>query len=550
MQQLKSVKQTKLHYVYDPDWKPFEYQDEMSKVHTGIIADILSLISTKTGIIFEPVNSHSWVEAVQNVKQHKAEMFSAVPVTEERKTYLKFTKNNIYSYPAVLIAKSDAEILLQGKYTAKSIGIIKENSLGEWVKKEKPLALFQEFTSVADALDALDNGEIDYFAINGVTALYYINVLGKKQFKIHSMMDYMFHLKIAFLKDVPQEIVDSVDYALACITQKELSDIYHKWTTVRVKKELNWELLLSILFFIVILVVSFILINKKLKKIVEKKTYELQELNEKLEEKVEARTAELARINKNIQANIEYASLIQNAILPLQKDMNSFFNDLFVIWSPKDIVGGDIYFFERINEDEAYLFVIDCTGHGVSGAFVTMLTKAIEEQFIVELKTKEYTPSEVLSHFNSTFKKLLHEESNSNVGFDAGVIYINKKGKLIKFAGANFDLFYTTYDLDIVKIKGDKTSVGYDHCSTTHNYKEESISLENKRYFYITSDGYLDQNGATKGFPLGKKRFQKFIEKNQKCELAKQKELFLKQLQEYQGSNERTDDIVFIGFEV
>ena len=538
-----------LKYVYDPDWKPFEYQDKMSKVHTGIIADILSLISSKTSIKFIPVASASWAEAIQTVKQHKAQMFSAVPMTKEREEYLNFTKNSIYSYPAVLIARDETPIELEKNLNGKSIGVIKENSLGKWIEKQNPLALFTEFTSVESALEALENGSIDFFAINGVTALYYINVLEYSDFKIYSMMDYMFHLKIAFLKDVSPEIVDMIDKSLSQITQKELSDIYHKWTSVQVKKELNWELLIYIVMAFIFIVLFSLFINNRLKKLVEEKTYELRELNDNLEEKVKERTQELAKINKDIKSNIEYASLIQNAILPLKKDIDSFFTNSFVFWSPKDIVGGDIYFFEKINENEAFLIVIDCTGHGVSGAFVTMLTKAIEEQLLVEIKTKTYTPSQVLNYFNKTFKNLLHEESNSSVGFDAGVVYINKRTKLLKYSGAKTPLFYLDND-SVEQLKADKQSVGYDHCKVDYEYKEHSLRLQEGMKFYLTSDGYIDQNGGEKGFPLGKKRFQEFIRRNKKCKLKKQKTLFIEQLKEYQGDEERSDDIVFIGFEI
>jgi len=544
------LKKKELTYVYDPDWKPFEYKDKMSHKHMGIIADILSLISSKSGLIFHPVATNTWAESVALLKAHKVDMVSAVPVTPERKKYLHFTKKNIYNYPAVLVTNKDKTFAINENFTNKTIGIVKGNSLGQWIEKKYPQAHFILFNNLHDGFEALQNNRINFFGINGVSATYYINVLSFSKCKIYTILDYVFSLKIALLKDVNPEVLALIDEALSQISQKELSDIYHKWTSVQIKREVNYKLIFIIIAVSLLIVIIFLFINKRLNRLVQKRTRQLKELNEHLEEKVQQRTKELALINKKMQDNIKYASLIQNAILPHQKEFTSFFKDAAIIWEPKDTVGGDIYFFTQLNEEEAFLFVIDCTGHGVSGAFVTMLLKAIEKQLLTLLKHKILSPAEILTYFNNTFKKvLIQENSDANVGFDAGILYINKTTKELRFAGANIALYYLQ-EQQLHTLKANRHSIGYNTSKKDYTFQEHHLSFQEGMQFYITTDGFIDQNGGEKGFPFGKKRFFELLCTNAKHPLHTQKILFLEALAQYQGDEDRNDDITLIALQI
>ena len=542
------LKKRQFSYVFDPDWKPFEYKDKMSHVHMGIIADILSLISTKSGLTFTPIKTNTWAESVKLAKEKKVDMMSAVPWTEERDKYLNFTKNSIYSYPAVLVSNKNST--LTNDFSNVTIGIVKGNSLGEWVKDKYKDANFVFFNSVKEGFEALQNNKIDLFGINGVSANYYINIVGFSDTKISIILDYMFHLKIAFLKNIEPEVLSLVDEALSNITQKDRSDIYHKWTSIQVKKEINWKLLISVTTIAFIIVMIFILINKRLNKLVQERTAELKILNDNLESKVEKRTEELAHINKKMQDNIEYASLIQNSILPDHRQLEKYFQEHFIIWEPKDIVGGDIYFFEKINDDEALIILIDCTGHGVSGAFVTMLVKAIKEQLVSLLDKETLSPSFILKYFNQSFKKLLKQEnSSSNVGFDAGVIHINKHTNRVTFSGANIPLYYISNE-ELHLLKADRHSVGYESSKDDFNYTQHEIDVKEKTTFYISSDGFIDQNGGKNSFPFGKKRFSKLLLTHHNKSLHEQKKILLESLSSYQADEERNDDITFISFSI
>lgn len=271
---------------------------------------------------------------------------------------------------------------------------------------------------------------------------------------------------------------------------------------------------------------------------------------EKIQKEIEA-------IHKHTRDSIEYASLIQHAIVPSNNLFEKYFNNYLAIWEPKDIVGGDIYLFEELrHDDECMLMVIDCTGHGVPGAFVTMLVKAIERQVSAIIATKpnmDVSPAWVLGYFNKTMKSLLQqedEESISNAGFDGGVLYYNKKENIIKFAGAETPLFYFTAENELKIIKGDRHSIGYKKSDSNYAFKEHIIELQTGMKFYLTTDGYLDQNGGEKGFPFGKKRFKEIIEENHKEPMSVQQDILMDKLKLYQAKEERNDDITVIGVEI
>ena len=287
---------------------------------------------------------------------------------------------------------------------------------------------------------------------------------------------------------------------------------------------------------------------------------ELEVLKNSLEKIVDERTKELNELYKHMKDSINFASLIQKALVPIEEEMREYFKDEFAIWMPKDIVGGDIWSFEGLrNEDECLLMVIDCTGHGVPGAFVTMIVKAIEREIVSKLKRHpeiDISPAKILEYFNKTMKKLLRQEDNSslsNAGFDGGVIYYNRREQILKFAGAETPLFYVTADGEFKTIKGNRYSVGYKKCDMDYNYKESVIEVTEGMKFYCTTDGYLDQNGGEKDFPFGKKRFGNIIKENHTKPMKELQNIFIQEMYEYETmieNNDRNDDMTVIGFEI
>jgi PAS domain S-box-containing protein len=264
---------------------------------------------------------------------------------------------------------------------------------------------------------------------------------------------------------------------------------------------------------------------------------------------------EIENINQHTKESIQYASLIQSALLPDNNKIRNYFKDYFVIWHPKDVVGGDIYLFEELREeDECLLMVIDCTGHGVPGAFVTMLVKAIERQIIsgINHSKEDVSPAKILSIFNFTMRKLLKQDDSnsiSNAGFDGQVLYYNKKENIIKTASARNEIFYYQDD-ELHVIKGDRHSIGYKDSDINYEFTEHTIDVSKETTMYLSTDGYWDQNGGEKGFPLGKKRFKKILDEYYKETMADQQEVFLFTLDDYKADEETNDDVTVIGLKI
>lgn len=198
--------------------------------------------------------------------------------------------------------------------------------------------------------------------------------------------------------------------------------------------------------------------------------------------------------------------------------------------------------------------VIDCTGHGVPGAFVTMLVKAIERELVAKINKSDFDidPAIALQYFNVTMKKLLSQEDDesiANAGFDGGIIYINKKEKILRYSGAYTELFYIE-DNQLTMIKGDRYSIGYKNSDPSFEFTTHTVDIKKGMKFYISTDGFLDQKGGDKGFCFGKKKFKKLLLDHHNQPMEKQEDIFIDRLKAYQGEYFKVDDITLIGLEI
>ncbi len=264
---------------------------------------------------------------------------------------------------------------------------------------------------------------------------------------------------------------------------------------------------------------------------------------------------ELREKNRQIVASIEYASLIQHALIPREEDFQSFFHSYFTIFEPRDTVGGDLYMLELLRtRGECLVTMIDCTGHGVAGAFVTMLVKAIERQITARIVSTDerVSPANLLGVMNRSLKHLLRQEDASaisDVGFDASVLYINYEKREAIFAGAQLPLFYVQ-DGSLKMIKGNRQSIGYTKSVGDYVFDDHVIPLEPGKIFYLATDGYWDQNGGPKGFPMGRRRFKRLLQDIYSLPFPQQKDILLERLHAWQGDHERNDDVTVIGLEI
>ncbi len=275
---------------------------------------------------------------------------------------------------------------------------------------------------------------------------------------------------------------------------------------------------------------------------------EIRVLNTDLEGKVALRTQELADINQEVQDSIEYASTIQNSFLAHPDTVKERFEDSFVIWQPRDKVGGDLYVYEE-TPDGILFGVVDCTGHSVPGGFMTMLAGSIIKKLANELAND---PARLLSELNMAIKHQLNQEgtdSLSDDGMDMGLCFINTDNTLLRYAGAKIDLVYFKNN-EINIIKSNKQSIGYKRSKIDYEYINHEIKIKELESFYLYSDGVTDQTGGNKNFPYGNKKFKRLLLSIQDKPMTKQKIAILETLKEYQADNDRRDDVTVVGFKI
>lgn len=282
-------------------------------------------------------------------------------------------------------------------------------------------------------------------------------------------------------------------------------------------------------------------------------------LYESLENKVLKRTEDLKKANleledKNIKItdSLNYAHTIQSTILPKNSDLLNHIKNFFIIWKPCNIVGGDFYWFKKTNYG-FFIAVIDCTGHGVPGAMMTMSANSILDRIINE--NINCNPSDVLNNLNIILKTTLNQNNFSKKdllkedGLDIALCFINKSKSHLTYSGAGISLYYNNND-DIIRIEADKQSIGYRRSKQDYIYKNHTIELKDNRMFYITTDGFEDQNSETSNLRYGRKKLMELMKKIHKIPLNNQKKYFENSLSEHMGNVEQRDDITLLGFKI
>lgn len=283
---------------------------------------------------------------------------------------------------------------------------------------------------------------------------------------------------------------------------------------------------------------------------VEKLYGHVEELDQKVTEKtreLDDNFRKLEYANSQVMESIHYAKSIQQAILPRYRSRPPEISDGFVLWRPKDIIGGDIFWTSR-TEKGFLLAVIDCTGHGVPGAIMTMIACMALNQVVEDLDGA--APGAILKRLNRVVQCSLSQHSQdaaSDDGMDIGLCSVDAEAGIMVFAGAHFNL-YVYEDGEVRRIKGDKQSIGYKAADLNFDFKDCSFKISEKQQYYMTTDGLLGQAGGDKGLPFGRKRFLQFISRYHDSCFSDQKKALETILSRYQGDEEQRDDITVVGF--
>lgn len=275
---------------------------------------------------------------------------------------------------------------------------------------------------------------------------------------------------------------------------------------------------------------------------------QLLDANEFLEDKVMHRTMDLHNAYKKINDSINYAQNIQLALLAKPENCREIFPKCFVLWSPKDIVSGDLFWCHS-DERYNYLAVIDCTGHGVPGAFLSIVAKQTLDNIVVSNKIIE--PKDILSYLDVIIVNSLNQQSKMvNDGMDIVFCRVDRKTNAVVFAGAQRPLFY--YDGEaIVEYAGNKMGIGgYLKENDVKVFDQTHIQGKMGDVLYLSSDGYYAQFGGEKGKKLMKRNFNEYLFTVSQEPIEEQGKLLSSFLEEWQGEEEQVDDVLVIGIEL
>ncbi|MBF0451991.1 MAG: SpoIIE family protein phosphatase [Candidatus Magnetomorum sp.] len=275
------------------------------------------------------------------------------------------------------------------------------------------------------------------------------------------------------------------------------------------------------------------------------------------------RTLLLEEANQNMVDSLKYATLIQSSLLPDEEIINEFLPHNFIVWQPRDIVSGDIFYFYPIVknltanedglltiEDGMIIAVVDCTGHGVPGAFMTMIASSGVRRIIRDEGCVD--PAEILTRLNMVVKKTLYQDSShtdSDDGMDVGICFIKPQENQLIFAGARIPLLFVK-DQTVQHIKGDRCSIGYRKSDPHFIFQNHTIPLEKDMSFYLYTDGIVDQVGGEKGFPFGTRRLKELLVKYADLPMNEQKKRIMADIDFYRGKKSRIDDMTMVGFKI
>jgi ligand-binding sensor domain-containing protein/serine phosphatase RsbU (regulator of sigma subunit) len=306
-----------------------------------------------------------------------------------------------------------------------------------------------------------------------------------------------------------------------------------------------WAYVLYIIIFIVLLFVF-----------IESRTSSLKKVNKTLTEKQEAayeiakQKEELIVKNKNITDSITYAKRIQWAIMPSRAKFKQLLPESCILYMPKDIVSGDFYWITEI-QDKIFIAAVDCTGHGVPGAFMSIIGYDLLRNITKERKI--HKPSEILDYLNKALIELLTknemEDDAVKDGMDMSICVYHKTKGILEFAGA-FNPLYIIRNNKIMTIKGDRFSVGLGNEHEDVPFKNHIIKVQKGDTFYLFTDGYADQFGGEFGKKMKFRRFRHTILSVYSLPFTKQVKGFKEHFNEWKGDLEQIDDILILGFKL
>ncbi len=298
---------------------------------------------------------------------------------------------------------------------------------------------------------------------------------------------------------------------------------------------------------IVIVSVFFLYIKMREQKLIKEKQV--------LEEKVRERTAEISdknkkleAYNKNVTGSIKYAKRIQDAMLPSEEYLNSILPEHFIIYKPRDIVSGDYYWATKKGEI-LIVAAVDCTGHGVPGAFMSMLGITLLDE-IVNKKNITDT-AEILNQMREAVVTSLKQRGvrgETQDGMDIALCSINTNTLEAQFSGAYNPLYLIRND-NLTKYKGNRMPIGI-YYKKTNEFTSQTIQLRQNDHIYLFTDGYIDQFNEFSGEKLMTKNFRRYLLKSQHLTMKDQGKYLIEKLDDWKGKTDQVDDVLVLGLKI
>ncbi len=298
------------------------------------------------------------------------------------------------------------------------------------------------------------------------------------------------------------------------------------------------------------------LANERLEQIVKERTATITQKNSELSKKNEeieaqrdmlfSQNEEIKEKNKNITSSITYAKRIQEAMLPFAERISQSVPEFFILFRPRDIVSGDFYWFAE--RDKHIIFTaVDCTGHGVPGAFMSMIGNQILTTIISEGTTEA---GQILDLMNQYVRTSLKQDRTDNQdGMDMALCVIDKERNIVEFAGAKNPLVYIKNG-ELTQLGADKQAIGGHQITGWKGFTQHEIVIDAPTYFYVFSDGYPDQFGGPQKRKFMIKKFKEMLLEIHQKPMDEQRVFLNNTIEAWIGPDEQTDDILVIGFKI
>ncbi len=260
------------------------------------------------------------------------------------------------------------------------------------------------------------------------------------------------------------------------------------------------------------------------------------------------RNVELAEANRTITDSIAYARTIQQAMLPGADALRAAFGEIFVLYRPRDIVSGDFFWMHENEKGVKFVAVADCTGHGVPGAFMSVIGASLLNQIVIERNIE--SPAEILTELHLGVRRALRQDAAETAAQDGlDLAFCRIEADTITFAGAKRPLYAVDAEGRFIELSGDRASIGGVRRSAAREFRNYMLPREAGMTLYLATDGFADQNDGA-GKPFGSKRLRELLRTNAKLPMAEQAAGLASALSAHQGDEPQRDDVTVLGLKL